>query len=96
MADPKWAQRFFPVMDRAISLLAGLLDGDLFDKLLAKGCLSTHQYEEMLRLKGRESPEDVARRLSMVLRRRASPSFDIFLSVLKNVEQGSDLRDLLK
>eukprot|EP00118_Oscarella_pearsei_P007238 m.34767 g.34767 ORF g.34767 m.34767 type:complete len:157 (+) comp32012_c0_seq1:366-836(+) len=93
MADPKWQRHLNPVMSRAVPLTSNLLGGKLLDKLLEAECLTSHQYDEIVRLKDKDGPDDVSRKLLMMLRRKPSPSFDTFCKVLRDpeVEEGMNL-----
>ena len=94
MGDSLWSSRFQPVMSKAITLLANLLGGILLDELFAKKLI---HYSELIDARRRESDEEVARKLYIVLRRKPEPSFTVFCNVLLKISGGGrDLYDCLR
>ena len=97
MGDPLWSDRFQSVFDKAIPLLANLLGGDLLDKLLSEKCIEEYHYKDIFEARKRESDEERARSLYIILRRYPKPSFTTFCDVLLNPSGGAgqDLFHLL-
>ena len=96
MGDSRWIERLNPVQDKAVTHLAGLLVGDLLDKLLARGLLTESQYNNyVFHVLRRESEENAARHLLRILRRCPAPSFDQFCKILLEIEGGLFLHQCL-
>ena len=82
MADPRWEEHLTPVLDKAIRLLADLVQGSLLDEIRAKRIIEQDQYDDLLLLKETKKNVDVARAAFQILFRKAAPSFQDFCSVL--------------
>ncbi|XP_065839813.1 uncharacterized protein [Oscarella lobularis] len=91
MADPKWIECLDPLMPEVVTFLPAMIrEGVLLDKLLSKRLLTAGQYEEFFTAQS-ISQENLARKLVFILRKRPSPSFNLFMSVLEEVDGGKDL-----
>ena len=93
MADPKWEERFRPVMSAAVEVLSNLLSpsSNFEDKLIEAELVTFQQMKDVKRARENYGDEEGARSLFGTLRRRPRDSFNTFCRVLQEVPQGQDL-----
>ena len=91
MADPAWKVRLRPMIDEAVPQIAYLMEGALLEKLLARECITSDQYDDLCSCHFQKREKDTARKLIRLLQTKPFPSFENFCKSLLEVEGGVEL-----